>query len=81
MRKIFFTLIALFCFTITLSAQQAPTKTAKKTEKTSKELKKTEAKVVLKKDGTPDKRYKNNTTSKVHLKKDGTPDKRYKQNK
>lgn len=32
----------------------------------------------LKKDGTPDKRYKEN---KVHLKKDGTPDKRYKENK
>ena len=28
----------------------------------------------LKKDGTPDKRYKSNQ----HLKKDGTPDKRYK---
>ena len=31
----------------------------------------------LKKDGTPDKRYKANK----HLKKDGTPDKRYKGNK
>jgi hypothetical protein len=31
----------------------------------------------LKKDGTPDKRYKENK----HLKKDGTPDKRYKVNK
>lgn len=30
--------------------------------------------VKLKKDGTPDKRYKANE----HLKKDGTPDKRYK---
>lgn len=33
---------------------------------------------VLKKDGTPDKRYK---SKKEHLKKDGTPDKRYKENK
>ncbi|MGX9986723.1 hypothetical protein [Soonwooa purpurea] len=33
--------------------------------------------VKLKKDGTPDKRYKQNQ----HLKKDGTPDKRYKENK
>lgn len=33
--------------------------------------------VKLKKDGTPDKRYKNSQ----HLKKDGTPDKRYKANK
>jgi methionine-rich copper-binding protein CopC len=32
--------------------------------------------VVLKKDGTPDKRYK----ASVKLKKDGTPDMRYKQN-
>jgi hypothetical protein len=31
----------------------------------------------LKKDGTPDKRYKENK----HLKKDGTPDKRFKENK
>ena len=33
--------------------------------------------VVLKKDGTPDKRY-NNAPATVPLKKDGTPDKRYK---
>jgi len=33
--------------------------------------------VKMKKDGTPDKRYK----SSQHLKKDGTPDKRYKANK
>ena len=33
--------------------------------------------VKLKKDGTPDKRYK----SSQHLKKDGTPDMRYKENK
>lgn len=31
----------------------------------------------MKKDGTPDKRYKENK----HLKADGTPDKRYKENK
>jgi len=36
----------------------------------------------LKKDGTPDKRFKENkTTTTVHLKKDGTPDKRFKENK
>ncbi|MBS1917299.1 MAG: hypothetical protein JST87_13560 [Bacteroidetes bacterium] len=38
-----------------------------------------------KKDGTPDKRYKENKTSATpattHMKKDGTPDKRYKENK
>lgn len=37
---------------------------------------------VLKKDGTPDKRYKANSgTSKGPLKKDGTPDKRFNANK
>jgi len=35
----------------------------------------------LKKDGTPDKRFKANKTPKGPLKKDGTPDKRYKANK
>lgn len=37
----------------------------------------TSTSVKLKKDGTPDKRYKENQ----RLKKDGTPDKRYKDNK
>ena len=37
--------------------------------------------VVLKADGTPDKRYKNAGDAKVPLKKDGTPDKRFKANK
>ena len=36
-----------------------------------------QGKPVMKKDGTPDKRYKANQ----NLKKDGTPDKRYKENK
>jgi hypothetical protein len=36
-----------------------------------------QGKPVLKKDGTPDKRFKQNQK----LKKDGTPDKRYKENK
>jgi hypothetical protein len=35
----------------------------------------------LKKDGTPDKRFKENKTPKGPLKKDGTPDKRFKANK
>lgn len=38
-----------------------------------------------KKDGTPDKRYKENkggaAAATAHTKKDGTPDKRYKENK
>ena len=35
----------------------------------------------LKKDGTPDMRYKENKTPKGPLKKDGTPDMRYSANK
>lgn len=36
----------------------------------------------LKKDGTPDKRFKENKkTPPPHIKKDGTPDMRYKENK
>ena len=35
----------------------------------------------LKKDGTPDKRFKENKPAKGPLKKDGTPDMRYKANK
>ncbi|GAB0155106.1 hypothetical protein CHRYSEOSP005_03660 [Chryseobacterium sp. Alg-005] len=55
----------------TATAHQAA-KTVKAPEaKTSKPAAK------LKKDGTPDKRYKENKK----LKKDGTPDKRYKENK
>jgi hypothetical protein len=37
--------------------------------------------VHLKKDGTKDKRFKENKTPEGPLKKDGTPDKRYKANK
>lgn len=48
----------------------------KKEEKKAKEATKSEG-VKLKKDGTPDKRYKGSQ----HLKKDGTPDMRYKENK
>ncbi|REC80244.1 hypothetical protein DRF60_00575 [Chryseobacterium elymi] len=49
---------------------------------TVKKVKAPEAKTAkpaakMKKDGTPDKRYKENKK----LKKDGTPDKRYKENK
>jgi len=81
MRKLIFAVIALLGFSITTSAQQGVAKKAKKTEKAVKEIKKTEEKVILKKDGTPDKRFKENKKPQVPLKKDGTPDKRYKENK
>ncbi len=54
----------------------AEAKAAEAKVREEKAKKEEEAKVVLKKDGTPDKRYKNNKN--VVLKKDGTPDKRYK---
>jgi len=72
MRKLILTWIALLGFTIAVSAQD--TKTTKKEVKTT-------TKVVTKKDGTPDKRYKQTTKTEVVLKKDGTPDKRYKESK
>lgn len=86
MRKLFLAAIAMLGFAFAAQAQDA--KTVKKTEtktvtkqKDDKSVAKTEAKsdVVLKKDGTPDKRYK--TSKKVITKKDGTPDMRYKENK
>ncbi len=74
MRKLILAVIALLGFTLSTSAQQTP----KKVDKAKTEVKKEEAKVPLKKDGTPDKRFKDNKESKVVLKKDGTPDKRFK---
>lgn len=79
MRKIFLAVLAVLGFTLTASAQEVTKKEVKKTE--TKIVKKDDGNgakkttVVLKKDGTPDKRYKKTTTV---LKKDGTPDKRYK---
>lgn len=60
-------------------AQKQAQKTEKQAKKAEAKMEKTAAKaeVKLKKDGTPDKRYKAAKT----LKKDGTPDKRYKVNK
>ncbi len=90
MKKISILIVALLGFSFAGFAQQSPKKTITKTEtvtkKTKKEGKKVitktvETKVVLKKDGTPDKRYKTTTVKKVVLKKDGTPDKRYKNSK
>jgi hypothetical protein len=66
----------------TPTKQVAPTKETK-TQKSSptiapsNKVAPTTTKDKVKKDGTPDKRYKENK----NLKKDGTPDKRYKENK
>ena len=58
MKKVFLAVIAFLGFALTSSAQDVAVKAAKKTEKVAKEVKKTETKTVLKKDGTPDKRFK-----------------------
>lgn len=92
MRKLILAAVALLGFSLSGQAQEM-TKAVQGTEKAAQEVKKgakkeakkaadkatSEAKVVLKKDGTPDKRYKQ--AKDVVLKKDGTPDKRYKENK
>jgi hypothetical protein len=61
----------------TKTAATAPVKSAKPATKAATATPAPTG-VKMKKDGTPDKRYKDNSK---HLKKDGTPDKRYKENK
>jgi len=61
------------------TATKAPVSTATKTA-VDKQKSAPKSGVVLKKDGTPDKRYKKSTPA-GPLKKDGTPDMRYKDNK
>ena len=88
MKKILFTAALALAFGLTQAQQVKTTTTKKETPSKTMVAKKTEAKsgdkkvevkkdIVLKKDGTPDKRYKNAK----HLKADGTPDMRYKENK
>lgn len=86
MKKILVVLCLLFACTGIGFAQTAP---AKK-DAAKKETKKAPAKDAtaagpVKKDGTPDMRYKKNQvaadTTVKHKKKDGTPDKRFKENK
>ena len=76
MKKIFLAVFALMMLNMSY-AQTHPKKAKSDSAKTSS------AGVVLKKDGTPDKRYKNAPSAAAAgpLKKDGTPDKRYKANK
>lgn len=63
----------------TVSAAGSKHQQTAKTAQAAKPAAKAEAAPAakMKKDGTPDKRYKENK----NLKKDGTPDKRYKENK
>jgi hypothetical protein len=76
MKKLFIAFLALIMLQTASFSQTKPSKKAAhaKTESVSSDS------VVLKKDGTPDKRYKKSATA-GPLKKDGTPDKRYKANK
>ncbi len=89
MKKIFTLLLAIACLVTVTFAQTKKDDKSKGKEPVKKEAAKTtmaksdDAKH-LKKDGTPDKRFKENKEEKQehkHLKKDGTPDMRYKENK
>jgi hypothetical protein len=84
--KKFLTGIIALLMVVSVSMAQTPAAPAKATkkEKATTEKKATDASAKpLKKDGTPDKRYKENkgTATEGPKKKDGTPDKRYKANK
>ena len=75
-----------FAFSSVLGMAQGDKKPAAAKTETKQETpaKKEEGGQKLKKDGTPDMRYKENKEAAkkpVHTKKDGTPDKRYKENK
>ncbi len=83
MKKLLFALLTGLLLNASAIAQTTKPAPAKATEIKAKVVptkSATTTAVVLKKDGTPDKRY-NTTAAKVPLKKDGTPDKRYKENK
>ncbi|MFT3979360.1 MAG: hypothetical protein QM687_02745 [Ferruginibacter sp.] len=92
MKKLFFAVAALIALNTASFAQTTPAAKkaevakvqAAKTTKTTVAAQPAVAKTTLKKDGTPDMRYKANklaAAKKTHLKKDGTADKRFKENK
>jgi hypothetical protein len=91
MKKLLIAICFMLGFVGISSAQVAAKKTVEKAAvtkpATAKVVKmdktKTASAALLKADGTPDKRFKENkaATAAVPLKKDGTPDKRYKANK
>jgi len=81
-------LLMLLTFMATAVIAQVPTKTTSSqtvTRTGKKAVKTMQSAGPMKKDGTPDKRYKANQMAKPAvagpMKKDGTPDKRYKANK
>lgn len=77
MKTLLLSALALFTFA-TAGAQTTVKQKTKTEQKAAPVVKKTSVKTThLKKDGTPDRRYKENKK----LKKDGTPDMRYKENR
>lgn len=76
-------LLMLFAFITSAGMAQVPAKSTTASSSSTMQTKKSGA--MMKKDGTPDKRYKANQMAKPvkagPMKKDGTPDKRYKANK
>jgi hypothetical protein len=79
--KRFLTGILIMLISASVSMAQAPA-TGKASAKKDKTEKITASGKPLKRDGTPDKRYKvNKTDIKGPVKKDGSPDMRYKSNK
>ena len=85
MKKIIILAVTLLMFTTLTIAQAVKKVEVKKTETKTKVAPPsktvTTSTVVLKKDGTPDKRYSNVSKTTGPLKKDGTLDKRFKKNK
>ena len=91
MKKIFLVVLSFMMLSLgPVMAQDGGSKATKKEVKKSTKADDSKADAAapkLKKDGTPDMRYKENKAAKEEakpsgpLKKDGTPDKRYKANK
>ena len=82
MKNLVTLLLLVFSFSLGTAQNKAPQNQGVKKETKKKHHYKQKSSIAhssqkLKKDGTPDRRYKANKK----LKKDGTPDKRYKENK
>lgn len=78
--KKFLTGILALLMVASLSMAQTPAAKPAKKEKAKTEHKADSTAKPMKKDGTPDKRFKANKETAGPKKKDGTPDKRYKAN-
>jgi Tfp pilus assembly protein PilV len=81
MKKLLVALTALICMATTTNAQNK--NASKQAKAATAAVKPAAAKQAgpMKKDGTPDKRFKANKEAAGTMKKDGTPDMRYKANK